>query len=97
MKKIIWVLCGLLAMNAPVRGVAPTNQAELDARIGELRRQYAPYLRSLPQPLPARERMALPTEWKFTYEAKETPKVEGIPPAPAWRTVRIAGPRIPLW
>ncbi|OHB78939.1 MAG: hypothetical protein A2W31_09820 [Planctomycetes bacterium RBG_16_64_10] len=87
MKKAIWTLCGLLALNSPVRGTAPTNQAELDARIGELRQQYASYLRSLPEPLPARERWVLPTEWKFVYEAKESPKVEGIPPAPAWQGV----------
>lgn len=66
---------------------APTNQQELDARVAELGRQFAPYLRSLPQPLPARQRMALPKEWKFTYEAKASPKSEGIPPAPAWHAV----------
>jgi beta-mannosidase len=38
----------------------------------------------LPAPLPARERIALPKQWKFTFEAKDTPKKEGVPPAPTW-------------
>jgi hypothetical protein len=69
---------------AGLRFAAPTNQQELDVRLGELRQQYAPYLRSLPAPLPKPERTILPTQWKFTYEAKEVPKSEGIPPAPEW-------------
>jgi hypothetical protein len=75
------------AASAPAdeaRFVAPVNPQQLDTRIGELRRDYEPFLRSLPAPLPQRERTALPKEWKFTYEAKVSPKVEGIPPAPAW-------------
>ena len=67
------------------RFVAPVNQKELDERVGELRRQCEPFMRSLPKPLPERERTALPTEWKFTFEAKATPKTEGVPPAPAWQ------------
>ena len=68
------------------RFTAPTNQKELDRRIADLRRQYEPFLRSLPAPLQKRERVNLPKQWKFTFEAKESPKVEGIPPAPAWNT-----------
>ncbi len=71
----------------PPRFTAPTNEQELAARIGELRHHYEPFLRSLPLPLPKRQRTSLPVEWKFTYEAKESPKVEGIPPAPAWHGV----------
>ena len=67
--------------------VAPTNESELKERVVQLRSEYAPYLRSLPQTLPGRERTAVPAEWKFTFEAKATPKVEGIPPAPAWQGV----------
>ncbi len=66
------------------RFVAPTNQRELDARIAELRRQYEPYLRSLPPPLAKRPRTPLPRQWRFTFEAKQTPKTEAVPPAPAW-------------
>lgn len=63
---------------------APTNQQQLDARVEQLQKQYAPYLRSLPKPLPPPKRTALPSEWKFTFEAKDSPKTEGLPPAPAW-------------
>jgi beta-mannosidase len=80
----------------PVRGAggsprftAPTNQQELAARIEQLRHHYEPFLRSLSSPLPKRERTALPVEWKFTYEAKQSPKTEGIPPAPAWHGVEL--------
>jgi hypothetical protein len=72
------------AAQAGPRFTAPTKPQELDARISELRRHYEPYLRSVPAPLPKRERTALPAEWKFTFEAKETPKEEVVPPAPAW-------------
>jgi hypothetical protein len=79
-----WVLC--VAADSP-RFVAPTNEHELSVRLDELRQQYAPYLRSLPPPLPGRERTLLPAAWKFTFEAKEKPKVEVIPPAPPWEGV----------
>ncbi|MEI6645462.1 MAG: sugar-binding domain-containing protein [bacterium] len=69
------------------RSTAPANPQELDARLGELRQQYAPYLRSLPVPLPKPARTILQVEWKFTYEAKAMPKAEGIPPAPDWHGV----------
>ena len=72
---------------ADTRFIAPTNEGELQQRVSEIGKAYAPYLRSLPQPLPAQERIALPTVWKFTYEAKKSPKQEGIPPAPAWHGV----------
>jgi len=66
------------------RFLAPTNQQELDVRLAELRQHYEPFLRSLPPSLPPRPRTALPREWKFTFEAKDTPKVEQVPPPPAW-------------
>jgi hypothetical protein len=75
---------GVSLIEAAPRCVAPTNPLELDVRLAELRQQYSPYLRSLPQPLKPRERTMLPKEWKFVFEAKKSPKQEGIPPAPAW-------------
>ncbi len=69
------------------RFVAPTTQQELDAKITILKRHYEPYLQSLPKPLEKRDRTALPKEWMFTFEARKSPKTEGIPPAPAWHTV----------
>jgi hypothetical protein len=84
MRALTVICCLLLAPTAVVRGVAPTDRSELEARLGDLRRQYEPYLRSLPEKLPGRARTMLPAEWKFTFEAKEKPKAEGVPPAPAW-------------
>lgn len=85
MKNVIIILAVMVGFaQSRLDAAAPTNQAELDVRLAELREQYAPFLRSLPVPLPKHERTALPVEWKFTFEAKESPKVEGIPPAPAW-------------
>jgi beta-galactosidase/beta-glucuronidase len=64
---------------------APTSQKELDARLAVLRHEYAPYLRTLPEKLPGRERTVLPAEWKFTYEVKDPPKrFTPPPPAPSW-------------
>jgi len=73
-----------ISSSAVVNGGAPTNEAELNARITELQQQYEPYLRSLPAAAPKRERTMLPKDWKFAYEAKESPKTEGIPPAQPW-------------
>ncbi len=75
--------CALL-LAATGRASTPTTDAELNARLAELRAEYTPYLRSLPSPAPGRPRIALPPEWRFTHEAKASPKTEGIPPAPAW-------------
>ena len=58
----ITVLAGTVAA-----AVAPSNREELDARMTELRAQYAPFLRSLPTPAPARSRIGLPAEWRFTH------------------------------
>ncbi len=77
------------ADGGPSRFTAPTNSQELAARVEQLRHRYEPFLRSLPAPLPKRERTALPVEWKFTYEAKQSPKTEGVPPAPAWQGVGL--------
>jgi beta-mannosidase len=84
------------------RFTAPANEPELAARVEELRRHYEPYLRSLPPRLPARQRVALPAQWTFTFEARETPKAEGLPPAPAWYTAdfddsRWATTTVPEW
>ena len=68
---------------------APVDSVELEARLAELRRQYEPFLRSLPPPPgqdhpPKPARTALPRGWRFTYEATKTPPREGIPAAPDW-------------
>ncbi len=81
---------------------APTTDAELADRVETLRKHYAPFLRSLPPPLRRGERTPLPKEWKFTFEAKETPKTEGIPPAPSWHAADFDDSRwetttVPEW
>ena len=72
------------ADETPPRFQAPTTYEQTQTRLDELARQYQPYLRSLPAPLDDRPRTPLPREWKFAFEAKRTPKPEGIPAAPPW-------------
>ena len=85
------------------RGLSrPRIRRSWPSAIGQLRRQYEPFLRSLPPPLRKREQIALPKQWKFAYEAKATPKVEGIPPAPAWHAADFDDSRwestgVPEW
>lgn len=47
---------------------APRTQAELDFRMAELRKQYEPYLRSLPKPLNVRTRTVLEGPWRINDE-----------------------------
>jgi len=68
------VVAGCSVQAATPRFTAPTTQAELDARVVELRQHYAPFLRSLPEKLPGRSRTAMPAQWKFQFEAKEVSK-----------------------
>ena len=82
-------VAGCSVQAATPRFKAPTTQAELDARIVELRQHYAPFLRSLPEKLPGRSRSAMPAQWKFQFEAKESPKIEGVPPAPPFHTIEL--------
>jgi beta-mannosidase len=64
---------------------APGNMAELKSRIEQLRSEYAPYLRSLPEKSKLRPKVSLNGEWKFIFEIKDPPKVDAPPPsAPEW-------------
>jgi beta-mannosidase len=61
---------------------APTNPDELKARVAELRRHYAPYLRSLPPQVPAPPRQRLSgTGWLRRYEFKglQLPSDHAVP------------------
>jgi len=87
-----WVIVCVLAAATSVlaeepRFTAPVDQAGLSNRVAELRDRYEPFLRSLPPPLPSSGRTPLPKDWRFTYEAKESPKVEGIPEPPPWHAI----------
>ncbi|HID22236.1 MAG TPA: hypothetical protein EYP14_07525, partial [Planctomycetaceae bacterium] len=67
---------------------APGDAAELAERVAELRAAYAPFLRSLPQKLPAKNRASLNGNWRFIFEVKDPPRdTNAVPPAPPWYTV----------
>jgi len=67
---------------------APTNPAELHARLHQLHTYYTPYLRSLPRPLDVRTRADLSGTWRCKYEVEDFP--EGPkPPAPDWYRVDL--------
>lgn len=57
---------------------APRNQAELDERMAELRKQYEPYLQSLPKPLNVRTRKVLEGPWKGQDEDKPKNKFDYV-------------------
>jgi preprotein translocase subunit SecG len=70
---------------AEPRFVAPDNETELKERLKDLREEYAPYLRSLPEKVDVRKRTSLNGHWKFTFEVKDPPKQDTPPPpAPKW-------------
>ena len=61
----------------------PTNPQEVKSRVAELRREYAPYLRSLPKPLTMRAQTPLAPQWRMKCEVAESR--DGIrPEPPAW-------------
>jgi len=69
--------------------VAPADPDELGTRILELREQYAPYLRSLPDELNVRRQRVISGGWEFRFEASDVPKGTERPEAPAWYGRRI--------
>ena len=83
---------GLLALNlaavlfrAEGAGAVPppANPEEVKARVAELRREYEPYLRSLPKPLTMRAQTPLAPQWRMKYEVAEAK--DGVrPEPPAW-------------
>ncbi|HID22071.1 MAG TPA: hypothetical protein EYP14_06680, partial [Planctomycetaceae bacterium] len=67
---------------------APGDAAELAKRVADLRAAYAPFLRSLPPKLPAKNRVSLNGQWRFAFEVKDPPRdTKAVPPAPPWYTV----------
>ncbi|MEI6646504.1 MAG: discoidin domain-containing protein [bacterium] len=68
--------------------VPPRNAAETRERLAELRKEYAPYLRSLPFKLDVRQRQSLNGEWLNKVEVEDGD--DGvIPPAPEWFAEKI--------
>lgn len=67
----------------------PRNDAELAARLAELRAAYAPYLRSLPQKADVRQRTMLADgDWRSKFEIE---RAEGgtRPEPPAWHAAEL--------
>ena len=65
--------------------IAPNDEQELKKRMDELRTEYAPYLRSLPEKMDLRKKTSLNGDWKFVFEVKDPPKKDTPPPpAPDW-------------
>jgi beta-galactosidase/beta-glucuronidase len=62
----------------------PRNEAEVRARIAELREQYAPFLRVLPAPLDPRVRKTLPATWRTKVEVEDLSDGQPRPTAPDW-------------
>ena len=61
----------------------PRTPDDAKSRVAELRAQYAPYLRSLPQKLDPRERQALRGAWRSKFEAPNS--ADGVrPKSPDW-------------
>ncbi|HBO44169.1 MAG TPA: hypothetical protein DD670_09600 [Planctomycetaceae bacterium] len=76
----------LLVLHAGVpvaEGEVPRNKEELKARLVELRAEYAPYLRSLPRPLCARERTPIDGPWRTRFEVEQADHGDR-PAPPAW-------------
>ena len=64
--------------------VAPVDKIELNQRIEQLRKEYTPYLRSLPKPLKVRSRQLLCSDnWRSHYEVKIA-KTTKRPDVPEW-------------
>ena len=66
---VLGILSSRKAFGAEKYIPAPTNEAELEERLESLHKRYAPYLRSLPEPLAVRSREYLDSnKWFSQYE-----------------------------
>ena len=63
----------------------PRDAKELEGRLKQLRAQYAPFLRSLPDKLEVRKQQSLDGQWRSKFELDFTKDTTlERPPAPAW-------------
>ena len=82
---LLLVLACVAVVYADPQFTAPCNEADLQIRLKELKEEYSPYLRSLPEKVESRSRILLNGEWKFVFEVKDPPKKDTpLPPAPEW-------------
>lgn len=81
------VCCMLGAMtlsgSLAAAGDAPRTPEDVQARMQELRRQYAPYLQSLPKPADPRQRTLLENGWRTKFEIEKATSSER-PEPPEW-------------
>ena len=76
------------ALKADPWVVPPQDEAEMKVRLAELRKEYAPYLRSLPAKADVRKRQSLNGAWWNKVEVEDSP--DGvIPAAPDWFAVGL--------
>ena len=76
------------ALKADPWVVPPQDEAEMKVRLAELRKEYAPYLRSLPAKVDVRKRQSLNGAWWNKVEVEDSP--DGvIPAAPDWFAVGL--------
>ncbi|HBO44507.1 MAG TPA: hypothetical protein DD670_11350 [Planctomycetaceae bacterium] len=68
---------------ASTQSTVPRDRQELRSRMEEIRRQYAPYLRSLPRPLSVRSRTSLESAWRTKFEIEQA-KDANRPDPPDW-------------
>ncbi len=61
----------------------PVNPEDVKARVAELRREYEPYLRSLPGALAVRRKTPLRGQWRTKFEIRQA-KDNTRPEPPAW-------------
>ncbi|HBO44168.1 MAG TPA: hypothetical protein DD670_09595 [Planctomycetaceae bacterium] len=79
-------LIGLLGGDCSVLAAPPRNRDELNSRLQELRRQYEPFLRSLPTEqgtVEPRPRQPIGPTWRMKYEVRNTTN-SNRPEPPAW-------------
>ena len=73
------------ALKADQWVIPPTNSAEIKDRLVAIRKQYAPFLRSLPPKPEVRHRQSLNGEWQSKFEVRDS--LTGVvPPTPNWFT-----------
>jgi hypothetical protein len=88
MARLVILLLALLAVAAVAGADTLVSPASLPARLRELRKQYAPFLRSLPRPLTIRRHTELSGPWRWKFEAADLPPGPR-PPAPDWYRVDL--------
>lgn len=75
-----------ISIQAEPRFFAPENEKELRQRMQEIKKEYTPYLQSLPKKLSIRQQTNLNGNWIFRFEVMDAPEDSTLPETPAWYT-----------